>query len=82
MQAMAVSYTERVEAYLWVLEKAHYSCDTCGRERGDRSRFARRNIKMVVGHVDNDLENIRFGNLVAICDDCLRIANGGVQIEF
>lgn len=77
-----VMTSQRYETYLSVLEQHHFRCWHCGLLNGEMNTISRRKVKIHVYHKDNDLFNVNFHNLLALCEPCAKIADGGgVQIQ-
>lgn len=73
--------SERGEIYLWVLEQSHFRCEICAALNGERNTVTRKNTRVFVGHIDDNLDNLSRGNLQAICDVCYKVAvRGAVQM--
>jgi hypothetical protein len=64
----------RDNLYLWVLEQNKFRCETCGAQDGEKSKITRKNVRVFVGHLDGDLENLSRRNLQAICDVCYQVS--------
>ena len=65
---------DKYNAYMWVLEQNRFCCEICHAQDGEKSKVTRKNVRVFVAHLDNNLENFQRRNLQAICDVCYQVS--------